>query len=203
MSAPKRTNASSPNPTVSDDRSKWLATFLTNVRRDGTASRAWEMLESAGLEKAALRALWTYAHPPHVYMKREHRKVRRINSMVKALIRSDKIDRERHEAGDPRANMFSERHRQKYDDLVRSEMPFADDGSRVAHWMLARVEAGKGIPDLPASREAFVSLGPRSPISNRKFWLFVLLCFAENAGIPLGLGAPHCSGLQRRPSFQV
>jgi len=43
----------------------------------------------------------------------------------------------------------------------------------------------------------FVSLGPRSPIADRKLRLFVLQCYAENAGVSLGAerltALAHCA----------
>jgi hypothetical protein len=197
MSAPKRRNAPPPILSASDGRREWLNTFRKSVSEDGTARRAWEMLVSAGLETAALRALWTYAHPPTEHVKQAQRSVRHVNHKIKALIRANKVAKEKRKVGDPRAALFFDRASQAYIDVVRSEMPFADDGDRVGDWALSRAAAGKGMPDLPASRKAFASLGPRSPISDRKFWLFVLLCDAENAGVRLGLerltALAHCA----------
>lgn len=197
MSAPKRTNAPPPILSASELRSEWLESFHKNVSEDKTAPRAWDMLEGAGLETTAIRALWTYAHPPTEHVKKAQRNVRQVNRRIKALMRADKVEKERHMAGDRRATLFFDRSFQKYSDVVRSEMPFADDGVTVGDWALSRVAAGKGMPDLPASRKAFASLGPRSPVSDRKFWLFVLRCYAANAGVRLGFerltALAHCA----------
>jgi hypothetical protein len=187
MSAPKRTYTARPISSANDGRVEWLDAFRKNVSQDRTAPRAWEMLRDAGLETAALRALWTYAHPPTEYMRKARRNVRHVGRQIKALIRADKIEKDKHNAGDQRATLFFDRSLQKYIDVLRSEMPFADDGVTVGNWSLSRAAVGKGIPDLPASRKAFVSLGPRGTVSDRKLWLFVLLCYAENAGVRLGL----------------
>jgi hypothetical protein len=144
------------------------------------------MLKEAGLEAEALRALRTYSHAPTDYVKKEQRKAQRVNRQIRALIRANKIDEERHRADDRRAALFFDRALGKYRAVLRSEMPFADDGIVVGDWALSRTVAGKGLPDLPASRKAFASLGPRSPILDQKFWLFVVLCYAKNGGVRLG-----------------
>lgn len=187
MSAPKRTYTSRPPTSASDGIEEWLAIFRKNVNQDGTARRAWKMLERAGLETAALRALWTYAHPPTEHVEKAHRNVQHINRQIQALIRADKIAQQKHNAGDPRAALFSDRAWQKYADAVRSGMPFGDEGTTVGDWILRRVADGKGMPGVAVARRAFVSLGPRGPVSDRKHWLFVLLCYGVNAGLPLGL----------------
>ena len=145
------------------------------------------MLKGAGLESAVLRALWTYAHAPTDYVKKEQGKARRVSRQIKALIRANKIAKDRYRAGDPRAGLFFDRALGNYGDVVHSGMPFAEDQSTVGDWALSRTATGKGMPDLAASRKAFVSLGPRSPISDRKFWLFVTHCYAKNDGVRLGL----------------
>lgn len=197
MSAPKRTYTSRPPSSASDGREEWLATFRKNVSENGTARRAWEMLERAGLETAALQALWTYANPPDGYVAREQEKVQHVNRKIKALIRADKIAQQKHNAGDPRAALFSGRDWHKYADVLRCENPFGDEETTVCDWILRRVADGKGMPGLAAARRAFVSLGPRGPVSDRKHWLFVLLCYAENAGVRLGLerltALAHCA----------
>ena len=187
MSAPKRTNAQRPITSALDGGSKWLAAFQKSVSQDGTAARAWEMLKDAGLETAAQRALWTYAHAPTDYVKEEQGKAQRVSRQIKALIRANKIAKDRYRACDPRAGLFFDRALGKYGDVVHSGMPFADDRSTVGDWASSRTAAGKGMPDLAASRKAFVALGPRSPITDRKFWLFVTYCYAKNGGVRLGL----------------
>jgi hypothetical protein len=184
MSAPKRTNALR---SKHHDRIEWLASFHKNVEQDGTARRAWDELVRAGVEAAALRTLWTYAHPPKDYVKTEQRKARRVNREIKALIRANRIAGQRLTTRDRRAGLFVDRALEKYRDVVRAEMPFANEGMSVADWAVSRSVSGRGTPDLPKSRKAFVSLGPRSPISDRKFWLFVLFSYAKNGGVRLGL----------------
>lgn len=203
MSAPKRTNA--PNPTSSPwvGKKQWQAAFLKKVGQDGTARRAWEIIKRAGLEAIALRALWTYAHPPTDHVKSAQRNVQRASRKIKALNRANKIARDRHGAGDPRVGLFFDRALEKYGDVVHSGMPFADDGATVGDWALARAAAGKGVPDLAASRKAFVSLGPRSPISDRKFWLFVLFCYAENTGVSIGAERLTALAHSADPDFEI
>jgi hypothetical protein len=180
-----------------------LAAFERNVTEDRTARGAWEMLKDARLEREAQRVLWTYAHAPTDYVKEEHLKARRVSRQIKALVRADKIDKDRQGADDPRAALFFDRLLQKYIDVVRSEMPFADNGVTVGDWTLSRSAAGKGMPDLAASRRAFVSLGARGLIGDRKFYLFVLLCYVENAGVRLGLERLTALAHSADPDFQL
>lgn len=197
MSAPKRTSAPNPSSLPWGGRKQWQAAFLKSVRQDGTARRAWEMISRAGLETPAIRVLWTYAHPPTDHVKTAQRNAKRISRRIKALNRASKISKDRHTAGDPRVGLFFGRALDRYGDIVHSGMPFMDGGATVGDWAISRVAAGKGLPDLAASQKAFVSLGPRSPISDRKFWLFVLRCYAANAGVPLGFerltALAHCA----------
>jgi hypothetical protein len=203
MSAPKRTNTRRPIVSARDGRSDWLAAFHKNVSQDGTARRAWVMLERAGLETTALRALWTYAHPPKDYVEAEQRKARNVNRAIRASSRADRIAMQRRKASDPRDDLFFDRAVAKFGDVVRLGMPFADEGTTVGDWALSRAAVGKGMPDLAASREAFVSLGARGPIADRKFRLFVLRCYAENVGVRLGLerltALAHCAD----PNFDL
>ena len=120
-------------------------------------------------------------------MKKAQRNVQRVNREIKSLIRAAKVEKQRTKADDRRAALFFDRYWKKHVDVVRTEMPFADDGDTVGDWLKSRLAAGKEMPGLPALRKVFVSLGPRSAISDRKFWLFVLRCYAANGGARLGL----------------
>src|SRR5262249_33371109 len=147
MSAPKRMKASPETAASGDARREWLAAFRKSVRHDETARGAWKLLERAGLETTAQRAYWIYAHAPEAYVEREHGKVRQVNRKIKALIRSDRVVRQKHKGRDPRTVLFFDRSLEQYRDLVRSGMPFAGDGVTVGDWALSRAAAGKGMPD--------------------------------------------------------
>src|SRR5260370_13433166 len=187
MNAPNRTITQCSIPSANDGRSEWLAAFGKSVSENGTTRRAWKMLNDAGLETEALGALWTYSHPPTDYVENAQRDVQSVNRQIKALIRAGKVEEQKQKAGDPRAALFFDHYWKKHLDVLRSELPFTDAGVTVGDWALSRTAKGKGMPDLPTSRKAFASLGPRSPISDRKLWLFVLLCYAKNGGVPMGL----------------
>jgi hypothetical protein len=193
MSATKRTTSQADNRPILlatlgciEARQKWRDQFLDNLSGDRTASRAWKMLTGAGLDVVALPALWFYAHPPD--RKKEEHNLQYIVSKIKALIRELKIEVERRNAGDPRTALFSERRLSLERELLSAKQPFAFDGSTVGEWLTQRLLAGKPICNLPEMREVYASLGPRCPISDRKFWLYILRCYASNAGITLGAG---------------
>ena len=206
MNAPKRSRANlshpssgsvprqPPNQPISAEQAheiesikKWIANFKRNTDYDPTARRAWKMLVSEGLDAAALRMLRTYAKPPSDFVSAAHRHVCEVDREIKALIRAGEIERQKSEVADPRAGLFMDRYLRKHVDVLGVEMPFGDEGSTVSDWVLRRVGAGQGMPDLPDLRRTFVSLGPRGPVSDRKFWLFALRCHAETAGVRLGL----------------
>jgi hypothetical protein len=109
-----------------------------------------------------------------------------LSRELKALNRARVVERAKHNAGNQRTTLFFDRYLEKYRDVVRSRMPFAQNGVTVKDWVLRRAMSGKEVPNLADLRRGLVSLGPRGPISDRKFWLFVLACYATNAGIRLG-----------------
>jgi hypothetical protein len=178
-------------------RQRWLRHFELNRSNSSAASRAWEKLTNAGLENVAHQALWLYAYPLSGMLAKEQKKRQELDRRIKALIRARSIERIRRKAGDPRAGLFFERFSRKQLDLWRAEVPSSFDGSTVGDWMIRRFIAGKPTCDLPELRKVFASLGPRCPISDRKFWLYVLRCYASNAGVPLGaerlVALAHCS----------
>jgi hypothetical protein len=193
MSAPKRTPSLTDTRSIPPELARWIETrqrwanrFSDNLKHDTTAEHAWEMLTNAGLKAVAHNALCFYAHPPSDRLKKEQRNLESVDRKIEALMRARKIERERRNAGDPRTGLFSDRRSRLEIDLLRAEEPFAFDGSTVGDWVIRRLIAGKRKCDLPKLRKAFASLGARCPISDRKFWLYILRCYASNAGVTLG-----------------
>jgi hypothetical protein len=162
------------------------------------------MLTSAGLEVVAHNALWFYAHPPSDILKKEQQNLQHVNRKIKALVLARKIESDRRNAGDPRTSLFSNRRSHLESDLLRTKQPFAFDGSTIGDWVARRLIAGKPICDPPDLRKVFASLGARCPISDRKFWLYVLRCYASNAGVTLGAerlaALANCSDSNSRKS---
>jgi hypothetical protein len=193
MSAPKRT----PSPTEArsipqelsrwiEDRERWVARFLANLKRDNTAELAWEMLRKAQLEAVAHNCLFSYAYPRTMLIDEEQRKLQDVIRKVKALERAVRVEHEKKQGDDPRTGLFCNRSDVKEHVLLNAEVPYAFDGTTVANWISERLPTGKSMCDLRGLRKAFASLGLRSPISDRKFWLHVLRCYAVNAEVKLG-----------------
>jgi hypothetical protein len=186
MSAPKSTNAHCPTPAQYSHREKWQNAFQRNLSQDRTAKGAWGILVRAGLEDVALRALWTYAQPPAAHVQKANANVRQAKRKLKALQRAEKTEQVRRNAGDSREGLFSGRYVEKYTAVARSEMPFGDEGSTIGDWMASRAAAGKRLPSIAETGKAFASMGPRSPLQDRKLWLFILWSYAANAEVNLG-----------------
>ncbi len=166
---------------------EWLGELRQNLECDPTARRAWKKLGGAGLESEGVLALWHYAHPPTEYLRKGERRTRHLSAQLRALIRAGKVEQHKQTAGDPRAKLFFERYWDKHVDAVRAETPFADGGT-LGDWLISRAARG-GAPgyDLPKLRREIVRVGgERSPLSNPKFWLWILRCYATNAGVQIG-----------------
>jgi hypothetical protein len=170
-----------------EDISSWFQDFLSNVRNNPTARRAWRRLRVADLAEAAMYHLWKYGHSDSQFLKVRKdagRVAREVRDTIRAL-RIAKSDQEPKRAKD--ALIFYRRaleHLMKLDQPLHWPFLWEAEAPLAMHIELSRREGFQPLQLLEGHFKFLASTG--GPL-RREVWLRKLQELAMTSEVNLGL----------------